>query len=148
MEETIQGSIGAASAFQITEEMDVKDKPSKKLLQYKEVLAIILKETVEEYRGYSEAEIVEFIEADSITEETEVFGGRTNAKIVGITTEFAELGERTSNFDIAFRAKNPRLSGEEVVVNLYIDIEPQKNYRLSYPIYIICQGGCVPKWMW
>ena len=134
MEETIQGSLGAASAFQITEEMDALDKQSKKILQYKEVLAIILKETVEEYQGYSEAEIVEFIEADSITEETEVSGGRTNTKIVGATTEFAELGERTSNFDIAFRAKNPRLSGGDVVVNLYIDIEPQKNYRLGYPI--------------
>lgn len=34
----------------------------------------------------------------------------------------------------AFRAKNPRLSGGEVVVNLYIDVEPQKNYRPGYPI--------------
>ncbi|MDE6608080.1 MAG: hypothetical protein K2K54_10050 [Lachnospiraceae bacterium] len=134
MEKVVQGSLGAASAFQMTEGMNALDKQSKKILQYKEVLAIILKETVEEYQGYSEAEIIEFIEADSITEETEVSGGRTNTKIVGATTEFAELGERTSNFDIAFRAKNPRLSNGEVVVNLYVDVEPQKNYRPGYPI--------------
>lgn len=134
MEKIIQGSLAAASAFQMTEDMEALDKQSKKILQYREVLAIILKETVEEYEGYSETEIMEFIEADSITEETEVSGGRTNTKIDGLTTEFAELNEKTSNFDIAFRAKNPKLSGGEVVVNLYIDIEPQKNYRPGYPI--------------
>ena len=134
MEKTIQGSLGAVSAFQLTEDMDALDKQSKKILQYREVLAIILKETVEEYQGYSETEIIEFIEADSITEETEISGGRTNTKINGEATEFSELNEKTSNFDIAFRAKNPRLSGGEVVVNLYIDVEPQKNYRPGYPI--------------
>ncbi len=134
MEKTIQGSLGAASAFQLTEEMSALDKQSRKVMQYREVLAIILKETVEEYEGYSEAEIMEFIEADSITEEMEVSGGRTNTKIDGSATEFAELSEKTSRFDIAFRAKNPRLSGGEVVVNLYIDVEPQKNYRPGYPI--------------
>lgn len=134
MEKTIRGSLAAASAFQMTEDMEALDRQSKKILQYREVLAIILKETVEEYEGYSEAEIMEFIEADSITEETEVSGGRTNTKIDGMKTEFAELNEKTSSFDIAFRAKNPRLSGGEVAVNLYIDIEPQKNYRPGYPI--------------
>lgn len=103
-------------------------------MQYREVLAVILKETVEEYQGYSEAEIMEFIETDSITEDTEVSSGRTNTKIVGTATEFAELSEKTSSFDIAFRAKNPRLSDGEVVINLYIDVEPQKNYRPGYPI--------------
>lgn len=134
MEKMIQGSLGVVSAFQLTEDMSALDRQSKKILQYREVLAIILKETVEEYQGYSEAEIMEFIEADSITEETEVSGGRTNTKIEGTATEFAELGEKTSNFDIAFRAKNPRLSDGAVVVNLYVDVEPQKNYRPGYPI--------------
>lgn len=134
MEKTIQGGLGVASAFQLTEEMEALDKQSKKLFQYKEVLAVILKETVEEYEGYSEKEIMEFIEADSITEEVEVSGGRTNTRINGETTEFAELSEKTSNFDVAFRAKNPRLSDGKVVVNLHIDMEPQKSYRPGYPI--------------
>lgn len=134
MEKTIQGSLGVASAFQITEKMEALDKQSKKLFQYREVLAVILKETVEEYEGYSETEIMEFIEADSITEEVEVSGGRINTRIDGEKTEFAELNEKTSNFDVAFRAKNPRLSDGKVVVNLHIDMEPQKNYRPGYPI--------------
>lgn len=134
MEKTIRGSLGAASAFQLTKDMEALDKQSKKILQYREVLAVILKETVEEYQEYSEEEIMGFIEADSITEETEVSGGRTNTRIDGAATEFAELGEKTSYFDIAFRAKNPRLSDGEVVVDLYIDVEPQKDYRPGYPI--------------
>jgi len=60
-------------AFQITEEMEALDKQSKKILKYREVLAVILKETVEEYQGYSEDEIMEFIEADSITESSRSF---------------------------------------------------------------------------
>ena len=66
---------------------------------------------------------MKFIEADSITEETEVSSGRTNTKIAGIATEFAELGKKNLNLYSAFRARNPRLSGGEVVVNLYIDVE-------------------------
>lgn len=45
---------------------------------------------------------MKFIEADSITEETEVSSDRTNTKIEGIATGIAELGEKTSNFDSAF----------------------------------------------
>ena len=103
MEKAIRGSLGAASACQLKEEMSALDKESKKILQYREVVAIILKETVEEYQEYSETEIMEFIESDSITEETKVSSGGTNTKIEGITTEFTELGEKISIFDIAFR---------------------------------------------
>lgn len=147
MEKAIRGSLGVASAFQLTEEMEALDNQSKKLFQYREVLAVILKETVEEYEGYSETEIMEFIEADSITDEAEVSGSRTNTRINGAATEFAELSEKTSNFDVAFRARNPRLSDGKVVVNLHIDVEPQKNYRPGYPIerrgiYYLARGLC------
>lgn len=134
MVETISGSIGAASAFQLTEEIDAFDKQSKKLFRYKEVLAVILQGTVDEYKGYSKDEIMGFIEENSITEETEVSGGRTNARIDGENTEFAELGEKTSFFDVLFKAKNPKLSNGEVMVNLHINVEPQKDYRPGYPI--------------
>lgn len=74
MEKTIRGSLGAASAFQLTKDMEALDKQSRKILQYREVLAVILKETVEEYQEYSEEEIMAFIEADSIAEETHMTG--------------------------------------------------------------------------
>ncbi|MGN0312528.1 MAG: hypothetical protein ACI4CC_07115 [Lachnospiraceae bacterium] len=134
MVETISGSISAASTFQYMEEIGEFDKYSKKLLCYKEVLAVILQGTVEEYKGYSRNEIMDFIEENSISEETEVSPGRTNTRIDGEHTEFAELGEKTSFFDVLFKAKNPRLSKGKVTVNLHIDVEPQKDYRPGYPI--------------
>ena len=134
MVETISGSIGVANAFQLTEEIETFDKQSKKMFRYKEVLAVILQDTVEEYKGYSRNEIMSFIEENSISEETEVSPGRTNTRINGEHTEFAELGEKTSFFDVLFKAKNPKLSKGEVTVNLHIGVEPQKDYRPGYPI--------------
>lgn len=77
---------------------------------------------------------MEFIETDSITESEEVSTGRTNTLLRGDNPEFVQLNEKTSNFDVMFRAKNPRLSKGKVIVNLHINIEPQKTYRPGYPI--------------
>lgn len=100
----------------------------------KEVLAVILQGTVEEYKEYSRKEIMGFIEAGSIDESKEVSTGRTNTQLHGERAEFVQLNEKTSNFDIAFRARNPKISNENVLVSLHIDIEPQKTYRPGYPI--------------
>ena len=51
MQTGVRGGLGVISAFQLTEDMQAGDKQSKKLLAYKEVLAVILQETVEEYAG-------------------------------------------------------------------------------------------------
>ena len=77
---------------------------------------------------------MDFIESDSICDTKEVSTGRTNTQLRGDTTEFVQLNEKTSNFDVSFRAKNPLLSGEDVQINLYVDIEPQKTYRPGYPL--------------
>lgn len=132
--EKLTGSMEALSAMQVTADMEGLDAESKTLLQSREVLAVILRSTIEEYRDYSLKEIMDFIETDSITDMKEVSAGRTNTKIHGENTEFVLLGEKTSNFDIAFRAKNPVLSGEDVRVWLHVDVEPQKTYRPGYPI--------------
>ncbi len=100
----------------------------------KEVLAVILQGTVEEYKEYSRKKIMGFIEAGSIDESKEVSTGRTNTQLDGERAEFVQLNEKTSNFDIAFRARNPKISNENVLVSLHIDIEPQKTYRPGYPI--------------
>lgn len=130
----VSGSMESLSALQITADMSGLDAESKTVLHSKEVLAVILQETVEEYRGYSVSEIMNFIEADSIVESGEVSTGRTNTQVRGDNPEFVQLNEKTSNFDIIFRAKNPRLSNGKVIVNLHIDVEPQKTYRPGYPI--------------
>ena len=130
----VPGSMESLSALQLTSNMGGMDGESKTLLHNKEVLAIILQETVEEYKGYGVSEIVDFIEADSIVEFGEVSTGRTNTQIRGDNPEFVQLNEKTSNFDIIFRAKNPCLSNGKVIVNLHIDVEPQKTYRPGYPV--------------
>ncbi len=130
----IQGGLSTLSAMQLTADMEGLDAQSKTILHSREVLAIILRETVAEYRGYGREEVMDFIEADSITDMKEVSSGRTNTQVRGDSAEFVQLNEKTSNFDLAFRARNPLLSTESVSVSLHIDIEPQKTYRPGYPI--------------
>lgn len=130
----VRGSMEALSAMQLTEEMDGLDAQSKAILRSKEVLAVILQNTVEEYKGYSRKEIMEFIEADSMSETKEVSPGRTNTQVRGDSAEFAQLNEKVSMFDLLFRAKNPKLSNEDMLVNLHVDLEPQKTYRPGYPV--------------
>ena len=130
----LQGSAEALSALQITEVMDGLDAQSKSLLQYAEVLAVILRDTIAEYKGYSWKEVAGFIEVDSITSTMEVSPGRTNTKIRSDATEYNNLNEKTSLFDLAFRARNPQISTEDIQINLHIDVEPQKTYKTGYPI--------------
>ena len=130
----LKGSMDVLNAMQLTAEMEGLDAQSKTLLRSKEVLAVILQEVVAEYQGYSRREIMDFIQADSIVDGKEVSPGRTNSLIQGDSAEFVQLNEKTSNFDLAFRAKNPLLSTEDVLVSLHVDVEPQKTYRPGYPI--------------
>ena len=101
----IKGSMDALSAMQLTAQMEGLDAQSKVLLRSKEVLAVILQGVVEEYRGYSRCEIMDFIEADSIVDGKEVSPGRTNAQILGDSTEFALLNEKYRNLTWLFGQK-------------------------------------------
>lgn len=130
----VNGSMDVLSSMQLTEDMAGLDAQSRALFCHREVLAVILGEVVTEYKGYSRKEIMEFIEAGSITNDKEVSTGRTNTRITGDCTEYVQLNEKTSNFDLAFRAKNPVLSSKDVLVSLHVDLESQKTYRPGYPI--------------
>ena len=129
----LQGSMAALSAMQITADTDGKDAPSKTILRHAEILSVILKGTVTEYKGYSLQEIRRFIVPDSITDALEVSPGRTNTEIRGDNTEFIHLNEKTTHFDLAFQAKNPQLSTKDIQISLHIDLEPQKTYKPGYP---------------
>lgn len=133
MSSVIEGSLDVLSSLQISADLEGMDAASKDILKNKEVLAVILKGVVSEYETYTPQEIMEFIEAESITSEDEVTAGRTNTRIQGENSEFVHLNEKTSNFDIRFLSKNPLLSGD-VQVNLHVDVEPQRNYKPGYPI--------------
>ena len=130
----VRGSMETLSAMQLTADMEGLDAQSKALLHSKEVLAVILQGIVSEYQGYSRQEIMGFIEEGSMADGKEVSPGRTNTLIQGDAAEFIQLNEKTSQFDLAFRAKNPRLSTEDMLVSLHVDIEPQKSYRPGYPV--------------
>ena len=67
--EKLTGSMETLSAMQVTADMEGLDAESKMLLHSREVL--------EEYWDYSLKEIMDFIEADSITDAKEVSAGRT-----------------------------------------------------------------------
>lgn len=130
----IPGSMEALSAMQLTVDTAGLDAECKTLLRSKEVLAVILQGTVEEYKGYSLKEIMDFIETDSFEEGKEVSPGRTNSQVSGENVEFVQLNEKVTFFDMVFKAKNPLLSSEKLLVNLHFDLEPQKTYRPGYPI--------------
>jgi len=130
----ITGSMEVLNSMQITADTAGMDYASKELYKNKEVLAVILKGVVREYEPYSYQQIMDFIEADSITSDEEVSSGRTNTRIQGCDKEYIALNEKASLFDTKLKAVNPELSNKEIVVNLHIDLEPQKKYRLGYPI--------------
>ncbi len=132
--EKLKGSMEVLSSMQITAEMEGLDAQSKTVLRSKEVLAVILQEIVAEYKGYGWKEVMDFIEPDSITDAKEVSSGRTNTQIRGDNAEFVQLNEKTSLFDLVFRAKNPLLSTEKVLVSLHVDMESQKDSQPGYPI--------------
>ena len=143
----VQGTLETLSSFQLTPDMEALDAQSKILLHSREVLAVILREVVEEYRGYSRREVMDFIEMDSLQEGQEVSPDRTRSRIQGGDAEFVQLNERSARFDVVFRAYNPKLSGKQkkrkrkkavpgadIQVSLHVDVEPQKTYRPGYPI--------------
>ena len=132
MTDKITGSIHMLSDLELTGAMIRLDSVGKKLLGHPEILSVILKGVVEEYRDYSLEQIAGFIDRASVSS-PEVSRGRTHSVIRGEPTEFSELDERTVTFDALFRARNPELSGD-VHVNLHINVELQKNYRPGYPI--------------
>jgi len=65
--EKAAGSMEVLSALQISADTAGMDQASKEIFKNKEVLAVILKGVVREFEPYSYAEIMGFIESDSIT---------------------------------------------------------------------------------
>lgn len=97
-------SLETLSAMQLTANMEGRDAQSELIMQSREVLAVILQETVSEYKGYSRREIMDLIEPKSIRDRKEVSAGRTNTQIQGGSAEFNQLNEKVS-FSICHRRK-------------------------------------------
>lgn len=111
------------------------DESCKEVFRNKEVIAPILKYVVEEFIGCAQEEIIRCIDADSITEEVPI--GEFSPIMKDIGTEMTAVFEKLIRYDVHFKARNPRLSNETVLIMLHIDFEVQNDYRPTDPQYPI-----------
>ena len=60
-----------------------------------------------------------------------------DVRIIPGQTEMKSITEKLVRYDVHFKARNPKLSTNELTVQLHIDLEVQNDYRPSKPIYPI-----------
>ena len=119
---------------------DVKaqyDAGAKRLIGQKDILAYILVNTVDVFKGMSPKEAVNYIEGTPYISTVPVEPGVTNTyltkngkRIVGINTESAEVNEGMVRYDIVFYAKVPPTSttdSERKHLQIIINVEAQKD---------------------
>lgn len=111
------------------------DDACKKTWKLKEIIAPVLRYTIKEYQNHTIPEIIGYINATSISDDTPV--DDLPAFIEGAESEMSSPTEKRVFFDIHFTAKNPSLSTEDVLVMLHIDFEVQNDYEPSNPKYPI-----------
>lgn len=109
------------------------DRCAKSIWRHKEILAPVLQLTIPEYQGCSIEDVIRFIDADSISEEDSI--SDIPSKVLEMNTEMTSLTEKIIRYDIRFRAKNPVLSNEDLLVMMHIDFEIQNDYKPSGPAY-------------
>lgn len=98
----------------------IKDLPSKKLLIRKDIVSYILKYLVPEYKDIDIKDI-----KDSLV------SGKDDKHIKTLSSKDNSINDATIVYDVLFTVKPPN-SNENIL--MYIDIEPQGAYKLSYPI--------------
>lgn len=123
------------------------DKKCHDIFLNKEILAPILQETIEEYKGLSVAEIIELIDEDSISKAEAVsdFPLPKNVRIEQIDTDMKSVTDKLVLYDIHFKAALPKDKRTKLSFRLYIDFEPQGKYYLPYPLikramYYVARG--------
>ena len=118
------------------------DENVKVILAHKIILAHIMAETVEEFRGMKPEEIVPYIEGEPEVGVVPVEPGLTNgsARIQGSGTEDVIANEGMITFDIRFFVRYPedrKPTGESgKYVKLLIDVEAQKDFHPGYDIVV------------
>ena len=120
-------------------EMGTKyDEAAKEIWRNREILAPLLKYSIEELKDESVESIMKLIDTDSISEDTPV--SDLPATIVSLGTEQSSTTEKIITFDLKFKVKNPKLSLGNLLVMLHVDLEFQNKYRpvlkdgRSYPL--------------
>ena len=118
------------------------DENVKVILAHKIILAHIMAETVEEFRGMKPEEIVPYIEGEPEVGVVPVEPGLTNGstRIQGSGMEDVVANEGLVTFDIRFFVRYPedrKPTGESgKYVKLLIDVEAQKDFHPGYDIVV------------
>ena len=122
------------------------DEKAKKLLGHKIILAYILVNTVEEFRGMNPKDVVKYIEGEPYISTVPIDPGMTNTKVkkeksesiketeipeqvTGLNTENSEINEGMIRFDIIFYVRM-----KDGLTQIIVNIEAQKEEPSKYHI--------------
>ena len=132
------------------------DEKAKKLLGHKIILAHILVNTVDEFRGMNPKEVVKYIEGEPYISVVPVDPGVTNTKenkkdsksikdtevteqIIGLNTENSEINEGMIRFDIIFYVRM-KDGLTQMIINIEAQKEEPNKYKiLNRAIFYICR---------
>lgn len=109
------------------------DNKAKQLIGHKIILAHILVNTVEEFKGMNPADVVQYIEGEPHIGSVPIDGGVTNVekqeKVIGLNTENSEINEGMIRFDIIFYVRI-----QDGLSQIIVNVEAQKAEPSSYDI--------------
>ena len=109
------------------------DDKAKQLIGHKIILAHILVNTVEEFKGMNPAVVVQYIEGEPHIGSVPIDGGVTNVekqeKVIGLNTENSEINEGMIRFDIIFYVRI-----QDGLSQIIVNVEAQKAEPSSYDI--------------
>lgn len=102
------------------------DATVKEILSYKCILARIMKYTVVEMEGYSEDEIISFIEGTPAVAKEPLYG-EASSRVFGVESVDTKPGEGVITLDIVFTVNNVRMK-------MYINVEAQNDANPGYDV--------------
>lgn len=115
------------------------DEKAKSLLGHKNILAYILVNTVDEFRGMDPRDVVQYIEGEPLVGVVPVEPGMTNSlkespaekgkRVVGFNSENAEINEGLVRFDIVFYVRM-----KDGLSQMIVNVESQKDEPSGYDI--------------
>lgn len=120
-----------ANALIAADDKSMYDAQAKQLLSNKQVLAWIMKYSVEEFKGMSIAEIIPCIEGTPEIGIVPVYPGQQEPEAIqGGRNEDTVPNEGTITYDIRFHAITPTKERVKIILN----VEAQKDYWPGYDI--------------
>lgn len=115
------------------------DEKAKRLLGHKYILAYILVNTVDEFKGMNPGDVVQYIEGEPLIGVVPVEPGMTNSqednpakkgrRIIGFNSENAEINEGLVRFDIVFYVRM-----RDGLSQMIINVESQKDEPAGYDL--------------